>query len=82
MLPQKFFENLHSVVTILALFEILGRFCLKFGSIYFAVDGKIAFRSILPQVTSLVFKCHFVLDCHDFSIVQWIECSIYGEALH
>ena len=45
------------------------------GSVYFAVKNKIACRSILSLVT-WISKRHFVLECHDFAIAQWIDCSV------
>ena len=42
MLPQKNFENLHTVVTILVLFEqFLGIFCLSFLSLHLSVLANI-----------------------------------------
>ena len=32
-------------------------------------------------MTSWVFDRRFVLDCHDFLIAQWIECSIVDSIL-
>ena len=38
MLPRKFFENLHTVVTILVLFEqVLGKICFKFFPLILSV---------------------------------------------
>ena len=51
------------------------------GSVCFAFNGKIAFTSILPKMMSWVLKLHFVLDCHHFSIAQWIRAQrIMGSA--
>ena len=39
MLPRKIFENLHTVVAILALFDqFLGKFCLNFLSLNLSVS--------------------------------------------
>ena len=39
MFPRKFFENLHTVVAILALFEqLLGKFCLTFLPLHISVS--------------------------------------------
>ena len=42
MLPRKFFENLHTLVAILALFEqFLGKFCLNFLPLNLSVSPNI-----------------------------------------
>ena len=42
MLPRKFFENLHTVVAILVLFEqVLGKFCLNFLPLILSVAPNI-----------------------------------------
>ena len=42
MLPQKIFENLHAVMTILVLFEqISGKFCFNFLSLILSVSPNI-----------------------------------------